>query len=87
MGVTMESRNSGAPAPGRGTVSDRRRTEGGVSLRIGYQSSVAIGANPVYRPYAISIVRAAGSAAAQGYDAIAVGCYIPTCGCPEPGVQ
>ncbi len=92
-----------------------------MSMRIWYQSSVAIGANPVYRPYeeaiarnarevvrpdttvdvrgvtrmsphyerskyarylnAISIVRAAADAEAQGYDAIAVGCYT------DPGLE
>lgn len=90
-----------------------------MGLRIWYQSSVAIGANPVYRPYeeaiarnarevgrpdttvdirgvtrmsvhyerskyarylnAISIARAAAEAEAQGYDAIAVGCYTDPC--------
>jgi Asp/Glu/hydantoin racemase len=88
-------------------------------MRIWYQSSVAIGKNPVYRPYedaiarnarevvrpdtevdihgvtrmsahyerskyarylnAISIARAAADAEAQGYDAIAVGCYTDPC--------
>ena len=92
-----------------------------MSIRIWYQSSVAIGANPVFRPYedaiarnarevvrsdttvdvrgvtrmsahyerskyarylnAISIVRAAADAEAQGYDAIAVGCYT------DPGLE
>jgi Asp/Glu/hydantoin racemase len=90
-----------------------------MGIRIWYQSSVAIGANPVYQPYeeaiarnarevvrsdttvdihgvtrmsphyerskyarylnGISMARAAADAEAQGYDAIAVGCYTDPC--------
>lgn len=90
-----------------------------MGTRIWYQSSVAIGANPVFRPYeeaiarnasqvmrpdtivdirgvtrmsahyerskyarylnGVSIARAAADAEAQGYDAIAVGCYTDPC--------
>jgi Asp/Glu/hydantoin racemase len=90
-----------------------------VGIRIWYQSSVAIGKNPVFKPYeeaiarnvtqvvrpdttvdihgvdrmsvhyerseyarylnGISIARAATRAEAEGYDAIAVGCYTDPC--------
>jgi allantoin racemase len=90
-----------------------------VGIRIWYQSSVAIGRNPVFKPYeeaiarnvrtvarpdttvdihgvermtphyersryarylnGISIVRNAAQAEAEGYDAVAVGCYTDPC--------
>jgi Asp/Glu/hydantoin racemase len=90
-----------------------------VAIRIWYQSSTAIGKNPVFRPYeeaiarnvqqvvrpdttvdihgvermsphyersayarylnGISIARAAARAQAEGYDAVAVGCYTDPC--------
>jgi allantoin racemase len=90
-----------------------------VGIRIWYQSSTAIGKNPVFKPYeeaiarnaqqvvrpdttvdvhgvdrmsvhyerseyarylnGISIVRAAARAEAEGYDAVAVGCYTDPC--------